>query len=283
MPHSVAGGHGASAAAAAEDGGIETRDGDILPVDEGQEQLAEGQDLEIEDVEPIRVLPTPATPSPSEVEKHRVDHWPPRSWCDECAEGFGREKGHFTHPADEPRSATISFDYLFVKPTGEYTEDENDAADGGIIILGVTDTKSKSVFAHFIPQKGVDRKRFVVDSVVEDVMYLGYRQVLLESDNKPAIVKLLKESLAACKVAGVDQVGEEHPPPYDSQANGSVEGAVKAVRGRLRTMVLCLEKRLGKQIPPRHPIMAWLVPHAAFIIRIRHRGLMARPPTNESA
>ena len=212
MPQSVAGGRGASAA---EGRGIGTRDGNIFPVDEGREQPAEGQDLEIEDVEPIRVLPTPDMPSPSEVEKHRVDHWPPRSWCDECAEGFGREKGHFTHPADEPRSATISFDYLFVKPTGEYSENESDTAEGGIIILVVKDTKSKSVFAHVVPQKGVDRKRFVVDSVVEDVMYLGYRQVLLKSDNEPAIVKLLKESLVACKVAGVDQVGEEHPPPYD--------------------------------------------------------------------
>ena len=88
----------------------------------------------------------------------------------------------------------------------------------------------------------------------------------------------------------MDQVGEKRPPPYDSRANGAaVESAVKQVRGRLRTTVLCLEKRFGKT-PPRHPVMAWMVPHAASIIRHRVRGpdgktpyerVMMRPWRNE--
>ena len=106
------------------------------------------------------------------------------------------------------------------------------------------------------PRKGVDPKRFAVDVLVEDILWLGYNEVVLKTDNEKAIVKLFEQTLAACKVAGVGQVAEEHPPPYDSQANGAVENAVKQIRGRVRTMVLCLEKRLGKRIPPRHPVMA---------------------------
>ena len=80
-------------------------------------------------------------------------------------------------------------------------------------------------------------------------------------------------------MAGLDQVGEERPPPpYDSQASGAVESVFTQVRGRLRTMVLCLEKRLGKRIPPRHPVMAWTVPHAASIIRRRVRGPDGKTP-----
>ena len=56
-------------------------------------------------------------------------------------------------------------------------------------------------------RKGIDEKRFSVDMVVEDVLWLGYSKVLLKSDNEPAIVKLLKESLATLKVSGVDQAG----------------------------------------------------------------------------
>ena len=67
----------------------------------------------------------------------------------------------------------------------------------------------------------------------------------MKTDNERPIAKLLKESLAACNVTGLDRVGEEHSPPYDFQANGAVESAVQQVRGRPRTMVLCLEKRLG--------------------------------------
>ena len=128
------------------------------------------------------------------------------------------------------------------------------------------------MFAHAVPKKRVDDKRFAVDIIVDDVLWLGYAKVILKSDDEPAIIKLLKEALAALKVSGLEQAGEEHSPPYDSQANGSVGDAVKLVKCRLRTLKLCLERRIGKRIPPRHPIMTWLAPHAAAILRYRSRG-----------
>ena len=124
----------------------------------------------------------------------------------------------------------------------------------------------------------MDDKRFAVDIIVNDVLWLGYAKVILKSDNEPAIIKLLKETLAALKVSGLEQAGEEHSPPYDSQANGSVENAVKLVKCRLRTLKLCLERRIGKKIPPRHPIMTWLAPHAAAILRYRSRGDDGKTP-----
>ena len=100
---------------------------------------------------------------------------------------------------------------MFLTKTGEYGQSEADTAEGGIKILVVKGSKSKAVFAHAVPQKGVDPKRYVVDMIVEDVLWLGWSQVLMKTDNERPIAKLLKESLAACKVAGLDQVGEEHP------------------------------------------------------------------------
>ena len=41
----------------------------------------------------------------------------------------------------------------------------------------------------------VDDKGFAVDALVEDVRWLGYSRVTLKSDNEPAVVKLLAESL----------------------------------------------------------------------------------------
>ena len=99
--------------------------------------------------------------------------------------------------------------------------------------------------------------------------------MVLKSDNEPAVVKVLQEALGALKVTGV-QAGEEHSPPYDPQANGAVESAVKQVKGRLRTMKLCLERRIRERIPPRHPIIAWMVTHVADLLRFRLRGLMGR-------
>ena len=63
-------------------------------------------------------------------------------------------------------------------------------------------------------------------------------------------MKPLKESLATLKVFGVDQAGGEHSPPYDSQANWTVEAAAKQVKPGIRTMRLCLKRRIGKRTLP---------------------------------
>ena len=77
-------------------------------------------------------------------------------------------------------------------------------------VLVVKDTESKSVYAQAVAQKGIDDKRFAVYCIVEDELWLGYPKVLVKSDNEPAIIQLLKESLAALKVEGLD-ASEEHP------------------------------------------------------------------------
>ena len=97
-------------------------------------------------------------------------------------------------------------------------------------------------------------------------------------DNEPAIVNLLQETLSALKVSGVTQASEEHPPPYDSQANGSVESAVKQIKGRIRTLKFCLERRIGKKIPPRNPVIAWFLTHSAALLRYRLRASDGKTP-----
>ena len=90
-------------------------------------------------------------------------------------------------------------------------------------------------------------------------------------DNEKSIVALLKEALRSLHVETdfVEQAAEEHPPEYDPQANGAVESTVGAFKGQLRTYVLSLESRLGHRIPPDHPIIAWMVPHTAFMMTAR--------------
>ena len=88
--------------------------------------------------------------------------------------------------------------------------------DEALKLLIVKDSLSRAVLSHAVPRKGVDEKRCSVDAVADDVLRPGYAKVILKSDNELAILKLLKEALATLKVSGVDQVGEEHPPPYDT-------------------------------------------------------------------
>ena len=173
------------------------------------------------------------------IEEHRIDHWPPRTWCDECNEGHGRERRH-GKVSEQHRVAIVSLDYALVTRNGSVVEEGDPGWDDeeALKLLIVKDSLSRAVFAHAVPKKGVDDKRFAVDIVVEELLWLGYAKVILKSENEPSIVKLLKETLAVLKVLGLDQAGEEHSPPYDSQADGSVENAVKLVNCRLRTLKL---------------------------------------------
>ena len=79
-----------------------------------------------------------------------------------------------------------------------------------------------------------------------DIERLGYSQITFKSDNEPAIVQVLKETLKSFKVGTVDQAMEEHPAPYDSKANGAVENAVKQVQGIARSFKIALGRAIGE-------------------------------------
>ena len=86
---------------------------------------------------------------------------------------------------------------------------------------------------------------------------------MLNTDNKPAILKLLQESLRDLRVEGIDQIMHENAPEYDPQSNGNAEVGVKLVKCMVRTMRSGPERELGFRVPARHPLVAWLVRHAA--------------------
>ena len=145
-------------------------------------------------------------------------------------------------------------------------------------MLVATDTTSGSIFSHVVEKKGADDDGYSVDKLVEDGGWLGYSQITPKSDNEPAIVQVLKETLKPLKVNTVGQAMEEHPAPYDSKANGAVENAVKQVQGLARTFKIALERAISKGIPLEHPVVAWLVEHAAFVFaarRLKDNGMTA--------
>jgi hypothetical protein len=58
---------------------------------------------------------------------------------------------------------TVSFDYCFIGDKGELASQEDaDAEPGSIKVLVIRDNKSKAVFAHVVPVKGVDEGGFAV-------------------------------------------------------------------------------------------------------------------------
>ena len=89
-----------------------------------------------EEAEVIKPLPTPETPTRSDVLSDRVTHYHNRPWCEDCVEGRGREFGHSSGDRGSHGTPIISFDYCYIGDKGEVlTQEEFDADEGAIKVL----------------------------------------------------------------------------------------------------------------------------------------------------
>ena len=102
--------------------------------------------------------------------------------------------------------------------------------------------------------------------LVSDVKRLGYDKAALKTENDPANIKLLQEALRQLRVRGLEQTMEEHSPEYDPRAHGIAEVGVKLLTGHFWKVRTCIESRLGHRIPVSHPLIAWMIRHAASLI-----------------
>ena len=266
--------------------GDRTKAGLVAPV---EDECCDEENVDIdEEGEPMRYVPDPGQPSIEEIERHRCDHWPFRSWCQWCVKGRGTGMTHKPRgPSEVPR---VGIDYFFitegnvaneVEMRGQGFTDERFEEDRGrgalVKCIVIRCWESKAIFAHVIPMKGADEEMYVANLVVEALEWLGYARCILKYDNERAIKALGKQVERIMRLRGMD-IGAENPVEYDSQSNGGTEIGVKIIRGLFRTHRLCLEERIGCKVPTGHPIMAWLLEHVSLILNTRSRGSDGRTP-----
>ncbi len=129
-----------------------------------------------------------------------------------------------------------------------------------------------------MPHKGADEEDYVANLAVEIIEWLGHTDLILKSDNEPAILALVTRSLELIRVrvGQVKKVSSETSAGYDSQSNGGVEAGVMLIRGIFRTLELCLEGHLQKYIPVGHSIVPWLLEHPAMLLKVK--GPWSRRP-----
>ncbi len=142
------------------------------------EDIFEIPDAEVEeDVEKLKVAPSPLLPSASEVEEHRITHYPYRSWCKFCAmcKSLGEKR-----PGGGSRMIhVVGVDYFFITSGGLKSRAELELSDeeiqqqrreGKMVkCLIVRCFETRSVFVHVVPCKGLDDNALVVELIVEDV------------------------------------------------------------------------------------------------------------------
>ena len=167
----------------------------------------------------------------------------------------------------------LSCDYRFITPKGVFARSEigDDGQSEALKVMVAYCSHTKSPFAHAAPRKGEDDEGYMVDQLVLDIPWLGHARIVIRSDNEPAVLKVVDRVLAAAKAKGVN-AASEGSVPYDPQSNGAAEGAVRRLKGSLRTIIMGFENRLEAKIPLDHPIMAWAIVHAAHIRTCRVKG-----------
>ena len=154
----------------------------VAPCPPASEEVNIEEELDTETAPP-KIAPDPGQPTSKQMAEHRVIHSPYRIWCKFCVMGRGRGTPH-GRSDNHSRTAVVGVDYFFITRDGvkrrsqlEHAPDEEltDAAlevarEAGEIIkcLLLRCSKSKCVFAHVVPCKGVDEDNYVVDLIVKD-------------------------------------------------------------------------------------------------------------------
>lgn len=220
---------------------------------DGEEEFREIQlEVEEEEARKPRTLRDPGAPTEVEVEQHNVTHLPFRAWCPACVEGKARDKPHRKLDDSENKGLPeVVFDYGFLGAEGEDT----------IAIQVARDRKTRMLFAHVVPKKGFTHEHGA-EEMIKDLKKLGYAEVILKCDGEPALKSVQEE----VKRRRPEPTILENSPVGDSRANGAAERAVQAIGEQVRVLRRGLEQRLGLKLSGKHPVMSWLVEHAADLL-----------------
>ena len=126
-------------------------------------------------------------PTPAELRVQRLTRLPFREWCPECVAGVANDHPHRTRPADvrEPLAVPeVHWDYFFPR--------DADGDHYAVVLVG-RDQETRMTVAHVVPMKGADME-WVTEQVARDLLRFGiHGDVILKSDQEPAIVDVLKE------------------------------------------------------------------------------------------
>ena len=205
----------------------------------------------VQEAEELKSVPAPVLPSEERVEAHHVSHLPFRSWCSACVRGRGMSLGHHKVDAktkEAEQVPTVSVDYgFFGQP--------EDRAHDTLPVLIVRDRKSKGVWSHPVPSKGVVHP-YPAKALMNDLESMVYKRIVLKSDHEPSIVALCD----AVKNGWHGETAPEASPKGESKIIGEVERAAESLHGLVRTLKVFLEPKSGIALESWSPLLAQLQP-----------------------
>ena len=138
------------------------------------------------------------------------------------------------------------------------------SVDKVLTILVARDRDSRMTCSTVVPRKGTTGS-FAAKRINAFINEMGceFVDVTIKSDQEPAIVALVDDIK---KLRPEVRTHTELSPVGSSQSNGVVERGIQSVQGQVRTMKSALENRWNISFPDEHPVLTWLVEHAAVLL-----------------
>ena len=217
----------------------------------------------VQEAEELKHVPAPILPSKAEVESHNVSCVPLRSWCSACVRG----RGLYLVTAKLTRKRRRQNRYRLSLWISVSLGNPEDRAHDTLPVLITRDRKSRGIWSHPVPSKGVTHP-YPARALMADLDFMVYRRVILKSDQEPSIVALCD----AVKNGWHGEIVPEASPKGESKRNGEVERAVQCVHGLARTLKDFLEQQSGITLEYRRPLLAWLVEHCSNLLLLFHKG-----------
>ena len=159
----------------------------------------------------------------------------------------------------------------------EKASNPDDPADQGSnpILIGA-EAKYALTLAMAVPGK-CNAAPWIAQRVADWLDSLGSQSVTLKCDNEPAILALAQE-IRRLRREGSTTIFE-HPEEGEKQRNHLAEGSVNIVKGLIRTFKSSTESNLRTEIGPSHPLIPWMIEHAAQLKNRYMVGVDGRTPT----
>ena len=221
-----------------------------------EESKEYNEDLITEDDTPqmatkAKAMTMPKQPTPQEIQEHNITHLPYRNWCPICVQAKGRQANHTKQPTGTSRRPIVQVDFTYIKtfcdkyPTPVLTA--IDIQTGMAMAAMITDKHNQFTYAK--------------TSLQAFLLECGRTEGILQSDNEEYLMALLRATAKTCGNMAV-----RFSPAYSSQSNGNIERYHRTLTGQIRTLREQIQQNYSTQIPTEHPITAWAVRHAAYLI-----------------
>ena len=194
---------------------------------------------------------------------HELTHVPFQSWCVFCQTRKGKDDHHGLEVVTSKSDRSVPIiqsDFMY-----------NRSQEDGEIAVALLMTDEWTRMLRAFPISSKKNIKAMAEEMVRFSLELNYLEcVEFVSDSEPTIKAVLDYAKTVRQGMGYNtQVN--WGTPYDKSKTAICERSIQTLRRQYATMMSCLESQCEVSIGQEHPIAAWCLRHAAWVLNRYHK------------